>query len=561
MSRNTTTKHHLPLSAAEIERTGRFVRILAGYHVGLAVVALAAIAVPLIAAAGLQTILPVTAAALAVATFSTLAYFWLRREQHRGRVASLIVNYLLFLAAFFTMLHRIGVFLGIDALAGTFGRGILFLLLAVLGYVIRGFADRYESIPAKRRRVQLIGRWTVRLSLLAFLFAIRTPAGLWFLLRQFDDLATIGVLLASGITAAAIWLAWRQPTAVYLHATIRDSEMLDGLLFLSPNLLGFLFFFFFFFVLSLYVGFTNWDAFGTREWIGLANYGTIFDLTFARLANPEQLASEVIDTTQYGELFRFGLFGRRTVVGARDPLFWIALGNTLAFGLLAVPLSVVPAILLANVLNSKLPGMKVFRAVYFVPSVAAVVGVALIWEWLYNSTVGWINYIIAAVIGGINAAFGTAIVDPAIGWLSDTRVALLSVVIVASWQWVGFNTVLFLAGLQSIPGSLYEAATVDGAGRWRKFWRITLPLLAPTTFFVITVTSIQAMQIFDQVWVLTNPPGGPGTSTMTMVLYLYRNGFQNFRLGYASAIAWVLFMVIFAFTLMRFRRERGAQAE
>ena len=548
-------------SEAQTERTGRLIRILAGYHLGLAAVAAATIAVAAIGTVGLPVIVPVTLVGSAVAIGSTLAYLWLRRNQHRGRVASLIVNYLLFLAAFFTTLHRIGVFVGIDALAGTFGRGIVFLLLAVIGYAIRSRADRYESSPAKRRRVRAVGRWTVRLSLSAFLLAIRAPAGIWFLLRQFDDPITIGVALASVVTAAAIWPAWRRPTAVYLHATMRDSEMIDGLLFLSPNLLGFLVFFAGPFVLSLYVSFTNWDAFGTREWIGLANYGTIFDLTVARLANPDQLASEVIDTTRYGELFRFGLFGRTTVVGARDPLFWISLGNTLVFVLLAVPLSVAPAILLANVLNAKLPGMKVFRAVYFVPSVAAVVGVALIWEWLYNSTVGWINYLIGAIVDGINAALGASITDPTIGWLSDARVALLAIVIVASWQWVGFNTVLFLAGLQAIPSSLYEAATVDGAGRRRKFWRITLPLLAPTTFFVVTVTSIQAIQIFDQVWVLTNPPGGPGTSTMTMVLYLYRNGFQNFRLGYASSIAWVLFMVIFALTWIRFRRERGARIE
>jgi multiple sugar transport system permease protein len=125
---------------------------------------------------------------------------------------------------------------------------------------------------------------------------------------------------------------------------------------------------------------------------------------------------------------------------------------------------------------------------------------------------------------------------------------------------MGFNTVLFMAGLQNIPRELYEAATVDGAGRWAKFWKITLPLLAPTTFFVITTTTIQALQVFEQVFIMTNPPGSPGTSTLTIVLYLYQNGFQRFQQGYGAAIAWVLFIVIFAVTLLQFRSQRRTGA-
>jgi ABC-type sugar transport system permease subunit len=209
--------------------------------------------------------------------------------------------------------------------------------------------------------------------------------------------------------------------------------------------------------------------------------------------------------------------------------------------------------------------MQIFRTVYFLPSVAAVVGVALIWRWLYNSTVGWINYFIASAIGFVNGLAGSELlVDPQIGWLSDTNVALLAVVIIAAWQWLGFNTVLYLAGLQNIPNVLYEAAMVDGAGILTRFRRLTIPLLAPTTFFVLTTTTIQAMQIFDQVFVLTSvpgPPGGPGTSTMTIVLYLYNQGFRNFRQGYAAAIAWVLFLLIFGATIFQFQRQRTSGAE
>lgn len=198
---------------------------------------------------------------------------------------------------------------------------------------------------------------------------------------------------------------------------------------------------------------------------------------------------------------------------------------------------------------------------YFIPSVAAVVGVALIWRWLYNSAVGWINYAITGAVDVVNTIGGSELlVDPQIGWLSDTSVALLAVVIIASWQWLGFNTILYLAGLQGIPGVLYEAAQVDGAGALTRFRRLTVPLLAPTTFFVLTTTTIQAMQIFDQVYVLTNPPGGPGTSTLTIVLYLYNQGFRNFRQGYAAAIAWVLFFLIFAATIFQFQRQRASGA-
>ena len=232
------------------------------------------------------------------------------------------------------------------------------------------------------------------------------------------------------------------------------------------------------------------------------------------------------------------------------------------FSIMAVPLSVIPALFLANLLNSKLPGMKFFRAVYFLPSIAAVVGIALIWQWLYNAAVGYINYAITSAINLLNAIPGVMLVDPQVRWLSDTHTALLAVVIMAAWQWLGFNTVLFLAGLQNIPGELYEAATVDGAGKWAQFWNVTLPLLAPTTFFVVTTAVINALQLFEQVYVLipTEPPGGPNNATLSLVLYLYQKGFQRFEQGYASAVAWVLFIAIFAITLIQYTRQRGGSA-
>ena len=242
--------------------------------------------------------------------------------------------------------------------------------------------------------------------------------------------------------------------------------------------------------------------------------------------------------------------------GAEDKFFWLALRNTLVFALLAVPLSVIPALFLANLLNMKLPGMKFFRAVYFMPSIAAIVGISLVWQWLYNATIGYINYFITLGVDFLNSGFALGIIDPKIQWTSNSDTALLSIVIMAAWQTMGFNTVLFLAGLQNIPGELYEAAIVDGAGAWAKFWNVTLPMLAPTTFFIVTTTTIQAMQVFEQIFILMNPPEGPGNSTVSLVLYLYRSGFQNFKQGYASAIAWVLFIVIFGLTLLQFQRQR-----
>lgn len=211
----------------------------------------------------------------------------------------------------------------------------------------------------------------------------------------------------------------------------------------------------------------------------------------------------MLDVTIYDELTRLTLFGQSYVIGAEDKLFWIALSNTLKFVLFAVPLSVIPALLLANLLNSKVPGMKFFRAIYFLPSVAAVVGIALVWQLLFNASVGYINYFVTQMTNFLG------VTDPQIRWLSESDTALFAVVIMATWQWIGFNTVLFLAGLQGIPRELYEAATVDGADSFRQFTRITIPLLAPTTFFVLITTTIQSMQIFEQVFIVmgTNPAG------------------------------------------------------
>lgn len=509
--------------------------------------------------------LAVTAVLLASAAGSFVAARAIPRRQHRGRVASLVVNYLWFIGFLLAAFHFLGFFLGIDALAANLARGLPFLGIVAAGVILRGFAGRAGPDIGLARRIRLAGNIVIAAGLLVFLIAVGLLPGMGTLISRISNLRNI-LLVAGGVLFGLFTiLMWRAPVAAAMGETQRDNEMLNGYLFLSPNLIGFLLFFAGPLLFSLYVSFTDSDAFGSANFIGLDNYSEIFDLDVAQLAGADQPANEVIDMTTYAELARFSVLGRHFVIGAQDKLFWIALRNTVVFVLLALPLSVIPALLLAAVLNSKLRGMQIFRTVYFLPSVAAVVGVALIWRWLYNSTVGWINYFIASAIGFVNGLAGSELlVDPQIGWLSDTNVALLAVVIIAAWQWLGFNTVLYLAGLQNIPNVLYEAAMVDGAGILTRFRRLTIPLLAPTTFFVLTTTTIQAMQIFDQVFVLTSvpgPPGGPGTSTMTIVLYLYNQGFRNFRQGYAAAIAWVLFLLIFGATIFQFQRQRTSGAE
>ena len=489
---------------------------------------------------------------------SATAVYDINQRNHRGRVLSLAINYLGFIFSLVASMHLLNIFMGIDSLANNFGRGIPFLGLALAGYFVASYADRYEYNPRMQRQLRQAGKWIAIVAAVGFLFAVRLVAGLQATVGRLDNVVVITAVFAIPLFATFIWAMWRRPMADTFGATNAQGEMLSGWLFLSPNLLGFLIFFAGPLMLSLYVSFTNWDAFGTQDWVGVDNYAGLLNMTAVPLDSPDQLANQAIDVTTYSELTRFTFFGRSYIIGAEDRLFWIALGNTFQFALFAVPLSVIPALFLANLLNSKVPGMTFFRAVYFLPSVAAVVGIALVWQWLFNSTVGYINYFVTLAVDFLNGLGGLdQITDPQIRWLSSSNTALLAVIIMSAWQWTGFNTVLFLAGLQNIPKELYEAATVDGATSWQKFYKVTLPLLAPTTFFVLTTAVIQSMQVFEQVFILipTNP-AGPNNSTLTIVLYLYQKGFQRFEQGYASAIAWVLFLLIFAVTLYQFQRQR-----
>jgi ABC-type sugar transport system permease subunit len=491
------------------------------------------------------------------AVISLVGGVQISKRNHSGRMMSLLVDYLAFVVCAVLVLNTGEVFIGIDALADTFSSGLPFLGIAVAGYFL-SLLDEY--LPQKKQTsensLKTIGRWVMLLGFVLFLWRVGAVNGILYFLSKLAQ--PIGIISVVGVIIflTALWAINRKRVTQALNVKTSHEQIINGWLFLSPNLLGFLVFFAGPLILSLYFSFTDSDAFNTPNWVGLDNYARILNVRFAWLDSPDQYARDVIDISVYDEVGRFIIGNGGILFAAADKFFWIALRNTLTFVLFAVPLSVIPALILSNVLNSKLPGMKFFRAVYFMPSIAAVVGISLVWQWLYNATIGYINYFITLGIEFWNNLFNLAVVDPKIQWVSDEKTALLAVVIIAAWQTMGFNTVLFLAGLQNIPGELYEAATVDGAGAWDKFWGITLPMLAPTTFYVVSTTTIQAMQVFEQVFILMNPPEGPNNSTITLVLYLYRSGFQNFQQGYASAIAWVLFIVIFGLTLIQFQRQR-----
>lgn len=221
----------------------------------------------------------------------------------------------------------------------------------------------------------------------------------------------------------------------------------------------------------------------------------------------------------------------------QDELFWKALGNTLYFVAVGVPLAIGSALILAMLLNSPLNRAKdLFRVGYYLPSITETVAIAVVWRWVLNPRYGILKR--ALEIFGLQSP----------NWLGDPRWAMPAIIMMAVWKGLGHNALIFLAGLQSIPSTVYEAAEIDGANGWEQFRFVTLPLLAPTTFFVAIMTLIGYLQLFAEPYTLTD--GGPLDATLSIVLYMYRHGFKFFNLGYASAMAYVLFALIFVATLV-----------
>jgi len=228
----------------------------------------------------------------------------------------------------------------------------------------------------------------------------------------------------------------------------------------------------------------------------------------------------------------------------RDPLFWTALKNTLYFVLVGGPLSVGVSLAAAVMLDARAVRLKgVFRTALFLPVVTTLVAVAVVWRYLYHPRLGLLNECLAWM--------GLGTVD----WLGDPRWAMPAIILMAVWKNFGFNMIIFVAGLQSIPERLYEAARLDGASGWQQFRHVTLPMLAPTFLFVAVITMVGYFQLFAEPYVMTQ--GGPANSTLSLVLLMYEQGFRWWNMGYAAALAFVLFAIILSATLVQLRDRRA----
>ncbi len=275
-----------------------------------------------------------------------------------------------------------------------------------------------------------------------------------------------------------------------------------AMLMLAPNIIGFFMFMVFPILATLFFSFTEYDLIGAPKIIGLDNYVELF----------------------------------------RDPIIATTLNNTLVFTLITVPIGMAFSLLLAIFLDQKIAFKRFYRGAYFLPSITSMVAVSIVWQWIYNPEFGLMNYLLSFV--GIRG----------ITWLSSSSTSLLSLAIVNIWKSAGYNMMLFLAGLQGISNTYYEAGQLDGASKWKQFIHITLPMLSPTTFFIFIMSVISSFQVFDSVILMTK--GGPGRSSSVLVHYLYQNAFQYFSMGYACAIAYLLFFIVLLVTMLNMRLER-----
>jgi multiple sugar transport system permease protein len=231
-----------------------------------------------------------------------------------------------------------------------------------------------------------------------------------------------------------------------------------------------------------------------------------------------------------------------------DPRVWNAFRNTLYYTIVTVPVGMAISLGLALALNEKIPMRGLLRSAFFLPVIGSFAIIAIVWGFLFDPDIGLLAYWLKEI--GV----------PVSGWLRDPDWAMPVVIFVSIWKNLGFNMVIFLAGLQGIPENLYEAARVDGANGWQRFWRITLPMLRPTTLFVLVISVIAAFQVFDPVYVLT-PGGGPLHSTETVVSYIYHQGIELIDISYASTIGVLLFVIVFVLTLIQLRILRFREVD
>ena len=280
------------------------------------------------------------------------------------------------------------------------------------------------------------------------------------------------------------------------------SEARWGYLLIAPMMIGFTLFFIIALSVSFVLSFSSWDMLSSPVWVGFRNY-------------------------------------RRLL---HDSEFHTALFNTFAIAIPNVILRITFSLGLAIVLNSRIAFRSFYRVLFFLPVVTMPVAIATIWKWLFDPTFGPIN--------GTLARLGIAGPE----WLTNPKTAIVAVVIVLLWSGIGYDMIIFLAGLQAIPRDYYDAASIDGASGWQQFRDITLPLLTPTTFFLLIISVISSLQVFDLVYVMTKLD--QSNRLPTVVYYIYDEGFRNFRMGYAISVAWVLLVIILVFTLIQFRLQR-----
>jgi multiple sugar transport system permease protein len=287
---------------------------------------------------------------------------------------------------------------------------------------------------------------------------------------------------------------------------LRGREALAGYLFLAPWLLGLILFVAGPMIASAYFSFTKYDVVNTPKLVGFKNYSEIF---------------------------------------TKDRLFWTSMLLTFRYAIIVVPLSLIGSLAAAMLLNQALKGTVFFRTFFFLPHLTPIAASAVLWAWLFNPDVGPINYMIRTYLSVENAP----------GWFRDPQWAMAGLIIMAMWGAIGGNTMLiFLAGLQGVPQELYEAASIDGASAWAKFRNVTVPLLTPTIFFNMVLGIIGALRVFTAAFVATN--GGPAYATWFYALHIFNHAFRYFDMGYASALAWIFFFVMFVFTFIQFRASR-----
>lgn len=284
--------------------------------------------------------------------------------------------------------------------------------------------------------------------------------------------------------------------------SLTQSNRLMAYAFLLPNVLGFLVFTLIPIVVAFGLCFVKWDFANPMEFVGLRNILRLF----------------------------------------RDEGFRISLWNTIYFTVVSVPLTIVVALSLAILLHQKIKGMKWFRTIYFFPYISSMVAVAVVWNMLYHPTMGPINNVLR-MIGFQHPP----------EWTNSIVWALPAVILMSTWKQVGYYMVIYLAGLQGIPEQLYEAATIDGANWWQKFWYVTIPMLSPATFLNVVLLVINSFKVFDQIVIMTD--GGPGRATYSLVYYIYIQAFQYFKFGYASAVAMVMFIIVLIVTFVQFKLE------